>query len=78
MLREVMKEGIKADLVVGSSAGALNAAFYASMPNLEGIDKLAEIWRMLRRQDVFPFNLRGLLRLLRKPDYIVDPANLRR
>jgi NTE family protein len=78
MLREVIKEGIRADFVVGSSVGALNAAYYASMPNMEGVDKLGKIWRMLRRNDVFPFNLRGLLRLLRRPDYLVDPANLRR
>jgi NTE family protein len=77
MLQEVVKEGIQADFVVGSSAGALNAAYFGAMPNKEGIEKLAEIWCGLRRRDVFPVNLQGVFRVLRRRDYIVDPSNLR-
>jgi NTE family protein len=78
MLQEVVKEGIRADFAIGSSVGALNAAYFAAMPNQEGIDKLAEIWRMLRRRDIFPVNLQGAFRVLRRRDYFVDPSSLRR
>jgi NTE family protein len=77
MLQEVVKEGIRADFVVGSSVGALNAAYFAAMPNQEGIEKLAGIWCRLRRRDVFPVNLRGIFRVMRRQDYFVDPSNLR-
>ncbi len=78
MLQEVIKEGIQADFVVGSSVGALNAAYYASMPDMEGIARLAKIWRTLRRSDIFPVNLSGIVRLLRRRDHLIDPSSLRR
>jgi len=63
MLRELMRHGLDADFVVGSSVGALNAAYFASAPNAAGVDKLGQIWCSLRRRDVFPVTLRSLLRL---------------
>ncbi len=36
MLRELMRHGLDADFVVGSSVGALNAAYFASAPNAAG------------------------------------------
>jgi predicted acylesterase/phospholipase RssA len=41
MLRALVARGVTADMVVGSSVGAMNAAFYAGMPTAEGIEKLA-------------------------------------
>jgi NTE family protein len=57
MLQELMRAGVRPDIVVGSSVGALNAAFFAGDPTPEGVAKLASIWRRLRRRDVFPFTL---------------------
>ena len=54
MLHSLASHGIVADMVFGSSVGAVNAAYYAGTPTLEGIRKLETIWRGLRRQDVFP------------------------
>ena len=34
-------------MVVGSSVGALNGAFYAGDPTLQGVQRLATIWRGL-------------------------------
>src|SRR5215831_4848367 len=51
MLRALAAHGITADMVVGSSVGAMNAAYYASNPTPEGIEKLAAIWRSLRRNE---------------------------
>jgi NTE family protein len=78
MLRELTRLGVQADFVVGSSVGAINASYFASAPNPAGIEKLATIWRTIRRQDVFPFTLRSILGLLVGPDYLIDPSNLRR
>jgi len=57
MLQELMRAGVRPDFVVGSSVGALNAAFFAGDPTPEGVAKLASLWRQLRRRDVFPFTL---------------------
>ena len=58
MLTALAEIGVAPDMIVGSSVGALNAAFFAGEPTVAGAAKLAAIWRGLRRQDVFPFTLR--------------------
>jgi len=35
----------RSDMVVGSSVGALNGAYYAGDPTIEGIGRLDTIWR---------------------------------
>jgi NTE family protein len=57
MLQELMRAGVRPDFVIGSSVGALNAAFFAGDPTPEGVAKLSSVWRRLRRRDVFPFTL---------------------
>jgi NTE family protein len=78
MLRELTRRGVSADFVVGSSVGAMNASYFASAPNPAGVEKLGEIWRALRRHDVFPVTLRSAFGLLGRPDSLIDPSNLRR
>ena len=58
MLQSLAAHGVTADMVVGSSVGALNGAFYAGDPTLDVVKRLAAIWRGLTRQDVFPMNWR--------------------
>ncbi len=53
-LLELLRAGIKPDLLVGTSAGALNACFLAVDPTLNGAEKLADIWRHARKEDFFP------------------------
>ena len=36
MLRELMRAGVTADFVVGSSVGAMNAAYFAGAPDVAG------------------------------------------
>ncbi|MFF3057436.1 patatin-like phospholipase family protein [Streptomyces sp. NPDC057909] len=43
-LRALTQAGIRPDLVVGSSAGALNGAAFAADPSIEGIDRLEALW----------------------------------
>src|SRR3954447_10510915 len=63
MLRALYERDIAPDLIVGTSAGALNGAYIATRPQTpETADALAEVWRRLRRHQVFPVNpLTGLL-----------------
>ena len=63
MMDSLARHDITADMVVGSSVGALNGAFYASDPTVDGVERLANIWRGLRRQDVFPIDLADVAQL---------------
>src|ERR1043165_359732 len=77
MLHSLASHGITADMVFGSSVGAINAAYYAGAPTLEGIRRLEAVWRGLRRQDVFPVNLRTLVGFLRRRGFLVSSDGLR-
>jgi NTE family protein len=78
MMLALARRGITADMVVGSSVGALNGAFYASDPTPAGVEHLAGIWRGLRRQDVFPFTLRTLLGFVWRRDFLIPHDGIRR
>ena len=79
MLETLVGQGISADLVVGSSVGAINAAYFASRHDAEGVRSLGRIWRGLRRRDVFPFApFSSLLSFFSLRNYLVDPTPLRR
>lgn len=78
MLRVLLSSGVQPDFVVGASAGALNASYFAGAPNAQGVATLERIWSGLRRSDIFPFTLASVFGLLRHPGNVVDPAGLRR
>jgi len=77
MLRELLAQGVKPDLVVGSSAGAINGAYLAGAPTLEGIRRLETIWRGLERRQVFPITLRSTIGAIVRRGPLVDPSGLR-
>ena len=54
MLRALLERGIAPDVVIGTSAGALNGAALATAPTLERVDRLASVWVGLRGDEVFP------------------------
>ena len=80
MLRAVYESGIAADVLVGTSAGALNAAFVASRPqSVATANELARVWRGLQRDDIFPVSMRTLVSgLCRRCDHLVSDRGLRR
>lgn len=78
MLQSLAAHGIGADMVVGSSVGALNGAFYAGNPTVGGMDRLAEIWRDLKRHDVFPMTWRTLLGFLWRRDFLITHDGIRK
>jgi NTE family protein len=71
MMHSLAAHGISADMVVGSSVGALNGAYYAGDPTLNGVLQLETIWRGLTRQDVFPITWRTLLGFIRRRDFLI-------
>ena len=58
-------------MVVGSSVGALNGAYYAGDSSLNGVLQLEAIWRGLTRHDVFPITWRTLLGFIRHRDFLI-------
>jgi NTE family protein len=67
MVRALLDRGIKPDLILGCSVGALNGAAIAGDPSVAGAERLVEIWRNLRSGEVFPSpGLTSVVALLRK------------
>lgn len=56
-IKALYEAGIRPDIIVGSSAGALNAAFLAADPSRGGVERLCGIWQDLKSRDVVPGNL---------------------
>lgn len=78
MLRELLNRGEQPDCVVGASAGAINAAYFAGSPSRDGVKELEALWCRIRRQDVMPFSMLGLLDIvLRRRPHLVEPTALR-
>lgn len=44
-LQALLENDILPDMIVGASAGALNAAWFARQPTLEGLRQLERVWR---------------------------------
>ncbi len=79
MLEALVGAGVRPDFIVGSSAGAVNAAFFAGRPDVAGVRAQRAIWAGLRARDVFPFSpLGGLLGALSLRDHMVDPGPFER
>ncbi|MEX1020170.1 MAG: patatin-like phospholipase family protein [Litorilinea sp.] len=54
-LRALMEEGIEPDFVVGTSAGAINAAFLGARGwNLTTLDAMAAVWASVTTQTIYP------------------------
>jgi len=77
MLRALLEAGVLPDLVIGSSAGALNALAFAADPTLAGVQRLEGVWRQLRRRHVAAVDVRTVVRALaRRRDGFLSAAPL--
>jgi NTE family protein len=77
-MRALVETGIEPDLLTGSSIGALNAAFYATHPGVEGCKALETAWSDMRRQDVFRFELsRAIAGFIGLRDHLVATKRLK-
>lgn len=80
MLQALATRGVTPDLLVGASAGALNAAFVAGHGFTEdALGDLEGIWTRLGRQQVFPFSpVRHVLALAGARPSLCSPEPLTR
>lgn len=79
MLQAMAEAGIRPDLIVGTSVGALNGGWVASRPDVEGITALTDLWRSLSRTAVFPTSLStGFLGFIGRRRSLVSDSGLRR
>jgi NTE family protein len=54
MLRALLEREIVPDVIVGTSAGALNGAVVATDPSVDAVERLTDVWCSLRTGEVFP------------------------
>ena len=80
MVHALYERGIAPDLLIGTSAGALNAAFLASRPaTVATAQELAAVWRGLRRSDILPLRPATLISALAgRRDHLIPGRALRR
>ena len=54
MLRALAESAIEPDLILGTSVGAINGAFFAADPTAEGVSRLSALWRESNVSEVSP------------------------
>ncbi|GAA4404268.1 patatin-like phospholipase family protein [Fodinibacter luteus] len=78
MVRALAEHGVRPDLVLGTSIGALNGAFVAADPGVEGAERLAAVWEAVVREGVFLDNpMRQAARVARYRTHLLSNAPLR-
>lgn len=78
MLKALSAAGVMPELLIGTSVGAINAAFIAAGAGPRDAAELERIWLDVRRGDVFPVKpLRGLSALLTRQDALFSADSLR-
>jgi NTE family protein len=77
MLRELVADGVRPDLVIGVSAGALNGAFFASDPTLANVDRMLDLWCRVTTREILGLSWRSLLGLVGLADHLADARGLR-
>jgi NTE family protein len=77
MLRALLERGITPDVLIGTSAGALNAAAIARAPTPEVVDGLEQIWLGLTGEQIFPGGtLQRAWNVLRRDDHLTPNDGL--
>jgi NTE family protein len=77
MLQALFDAGVRPDMIVGTSVGAINAAWAGAWPDPEGIQKLAAVWRGLKRDDIFPLGWTAAMGLLGRGKHLISNHGLR-
>jgi NTE family protein len=79
MLRALAERGVRPDVILGCSVGAINGAGLAEDPTPAGIGRLERLWRDLDGKQLMPGRvLPPAVALARKGEAISDNAGLRR
>ena len=76
-LRALFEAGIRPDVFVGCSVGALNAAFMAVDPSVDRVHELRDLWLSLDRDDIFPSSRRSVVgHVVRRDMHLYEPHGL--
>jgi NTE family protein len=79
MLRALARHGVRPDLIVGTSVGAMNGAFFAAEPGESAVAELEQLWLKLDRSGVFADSpVRQATRVARHRTHLHSPEPLRR
>lgn len=79
MLQAIFAWGEAPNFLVGTSAGAINAAYVAADPCHDCVEGLARIWCSVRRKDVLPLDFRSVVAgMFGRSGHLVDARGLRR
>ncbi len=77
-LQVLLESGIRPEMLVGTSAGAVNAAFLAADPTPAGARRLGETWQRVTKEDVYPGGpLRVIWHVLTHRDSLYPSDNFR-
>jgi NTE family protein len=57
MLRALLEAGVRPDLVIGTSVGALNGVIVAADPTLRAVGRLADAWTRIEESEMFSGSL---------------------
>lgn len=75
-MRALLEREIRPEMIVGCSAGALNASFMATSLTMERLDQLADVWLGTTRENIYPGNrMSALWRIVTRKDSFFDNAN---
>ena len=75
----LFEAGITPDLLVGTSVGAMNSAFLATHPGLDGANALRDAWGVLRRVEAIQLDpLLAFMGFFGLRDHLVSAKQLRR
>lgn len=78
-LRALIESGVRADMAVGTSVGALNATLIAFDPTPGGVRQLKEMWLGLTEEDLFPGRFKtSWARMLVRGNRVFESTGLRR
>lgn len=78
MLQALLEAGIRPDLVIGTSIGAVNGAMLAADPTLDQVEQMRELWSSMGRADVFGGSIvAGIKTLARSRTHVYGNGRLR-
>ena len=71
MLHALTEQDLRPAFLVGASAGAINAAYFAANPTPAGVAGLDRLWCGLTRRKIMPMRVRDLFRIATRRAYVV-------
>jgi NTE family protein len=77
MLAELAASGLRPDMVVGVSAGAINGAFFAHAPDAGTVVQLTDLWVRVTTRQALGLSWRSLLGLVGLRDHLASPHGVR-